>query len=179
MAKRDLTNEEVLNQISNPDALPEFAGFEEEQLSFPPYWEASEGGWFYGMPVDVDTRDPQFGRYLIQAEMDIKCKTGKKDEQEEILVRKGEFFTLSMYGLLPLDRYIGTKVLVKCIGKKDVGQPQKAWNFSLKVSPEDKKKLIEDRKAIAAEAVRRFREARKNPQLTTGKPSTGAEVPFD
>lgn len=160
------TNEEILDKISNPDALPEFKDFEEEQLAFPPYWEAGEGKWFYAMIVACDDRDKNFVRYVAQAEMPLECakgaKKGKSANYEKIVVQKGEFFTLSAYAGLPLDRYIGIRVLVKTKGQRDVGQPQPMWDFSLKVSPEDKKILLEERKAIASRAMREFREGRKN-----------------
>lgn len=165
MAKN--TASDVANKMNNPLAMSEFSNFEEEQLSFPPYWDAGEGKWFYGMVVDLDSRDPQFPRYLVQAEKEILCHKGKKDEQEEVTVKPGEFFTLGAYGLLPLDRYVGVRVLVHCIGKKDIGQPQKAWDFKLFVSPEDKKLLLTERKERALTAARIHRENRMR-QLTAG-----------
>lgn len=156
----NMTNNEILDQIADPSAMPEFANFEEEQITLPPYWNAHKDGWFYGMVVDLDNRDPEFPRYLVQAEKPLKCFVGSKDEREEVTVQPGEFFTLSVYGSLPLDRYIGVKVLVKCTGKKDVGRPQPMWTFTLAVSPEDRKMLAEDRKRLAGEAVRRYRESR-------------------
>lgn len=184
MAKPDpnMTNEEVLNQIADPEALAEFKDFEEEQISFPPYWEADEGKWFYAIPVMLDDRDKNFVRYVCQALMPMTCaqgsKKGKEADYKPIKVEKDEYFTLSAYGGLPLERYIGVKVLVKCTGQRDVGQPQPMWTFKLKVSPEDKKLLTEDRKKLAAVAIQRFRESR---QLSNNRslPAKGDAVPFD
>jgi len=187
MAKKttEQTNEEILNAISDPDALPDFANFEEEQLAFPPYWEAGEGKWFYGMVVALDDRDPQFQRYVLQAEMPVTCAQGKKKGRDgdyhEVQVGKDEFFTLSCYGGLPLDRYIGYRVLVKCTGTRDVGQPQPMYTFSLKVSPEDKKLLMVERKQNAAVAMAKFREGRKNANALPARGQSSAskdDIPF-
>ena len=158
MNAKNVKNDAAL-MISNPDAMPEFQNWEEEQITLPPYWEVGMDKWFCGLVVSVDDRDEEFVRYLVQAEMPIKCFTGskKKNEQEEVIVNKGEFFSLSAYASLPLDRYIGVRVLVRVTGRKDIGRPQPMWEFSLKVSPEDKKLLLEDRKMAARNAIRAFK----------------------
>jgi hypothetical protein len=178
MAKTNKTDSEVTAHITNPDSLPEFSNFEEEQISFPPYWEAAEGKWFYAMVVMVDERDPEFPRYVCQAELDTPCKKGSKSkkEDEDIIAHKGEYFTLSTYSGLPLDRYVGTRVLVKCIGKRDVGRPQPMWEFSLKVSPEDKKLLVAERKQLAQEAVRRFKESRNGASKQLSSANGGRDI---
>lgn len=160
---------EIDSKLANPLALDEFKDFQEEQISFPPYWDVGDNKWFYGMVVAVDDRDAEFVRYVVQAERPIMCKQGskKKKESEDVEVKPGEFFTLSAYSGLPLDRYIGVKVLVRVTGKKDVGQPQPMWTFSLHVSPEDKKMLLSERKTRALEAARRFRN-RDTKQLGEG-----------
>jgi hypothetical protein len=168
------TDPSVAFAVSNPDSLPEFQNFEEEQISLPPYLELKEvGQWFYAMPVFLDDKDPEFIRFIMKAEMPTKCQRGsrKKGENEPVLVNKDEFFTLSAYTGLPLDRYIGVPVLVKYIGDKDVGRPQLMKEFSLKVSPEHKKMLNEDRKKLAADGIRRFREQRKIAELSAHEES--------
>ncbi len=140
------------------DNIPaELAGFVEEQISFPPYWTAEVGKWFYAMPVDTDTRDPQFGRYVCQAMSDLMCSTGPKDDRNDVLVRKGDFFTTSMYTGLPLDKYIGTGVFVKCTGTRETKQPNDMLVFTLAVSPEDKKLLLNDRKARTERAIAEYK----------------------
>ena len=171
------TDPSVALAVSNPDALPEFQNFEEEQISLPPYLEIStKGQWFYGMPVFLDDKDPDFVRYIIKAEMPTKCQRGsrKKGENVECIVAKDEFFTVSAYSGLPLERYIGVRCLVKYIEDKDVGQPQPMKVFSLKVSPEDKKMLTKDRKALAMEGIRRFREQRKLAELPAAGESSAS-----
>lgn len=167
MAKNSkVTDHDAAAHIQNPEAMPEFAGFEKEQISFPPYWEVAQGKWFYGMVIALDDRDEDFHRYVVQASHHpIECMQGSKEQAVPITVHDGEYFTLSTYSGLPLDRYIGVHVLVKCIGQKDTGKPQPMWEFELRVSPEDKKLLLEDRKARAGEAMAKFRESRKTQAL--------------
>lgn len=148
-------------KVSHDDLPPELAGFVEEQISFPPYWTPEEGKSFYGMVVDVDTNDPQFTRYVVQAYMPTPCERGDKHNKEDVTVQKGEFFTLSAYAGLPLDRYVGFAVFVTATGRREIGQPQPMWEFTLKISPEDRKVLVEDRKAKIAIAMQKYRENRK------------------
>ena len=93
--------------------------------------------------------------------MPTLCERGDKHNKEEVLVQKGEFFTLSAYAGLPLDRYIGFAVFVQVKGQRDVGQPQPMWEFTLKISPEDRKVFVEERKQRIAAAMQRYRENRK------------------
>jgi hypothetical protein len=171
----DHTDPEAALLMTNPDAMPDFSGWEEEQLAFPPYLNMEppsgdfKGSWFHALVITLDDRDPQFPRYVLQAATPLHCLQGKKEEQVDVLVKSGEFFTVSTYSGLPLERYVGVHVLVKCIGTRKVDQPQPMKVFQLKVSPEDKKLLMEDRKTAAREAMLRFRESRKSaPQLTQG-----------
>lgn len=172
--KRDdiVTDPNAAAMITNPEAMPEFKDFVEEQIELPPYWNPEEGKWWYGMPITVDDADPEFVRYVVQAEKDIVCMRGKKNEQEEVLVKAGEFFTLSAYAGLPLHRYIGTRVLIRVKGTRDVGRPQEMWTFSLHVDPKDKAKLMEARRADAQDAIRRFRETRAGQNALPAKGET-------
>jgi hypothetical protein len=147
-----------------PAGLPaEVAGFVEEQITFPPYWNPSEDGFFYGTPIDLDAKDPSFVRYVVEAHADTPCFRGDKNSKEAVTVKTGEFFTLSAYAGLPLDRYIGIPCFVQVTGKREVGQPQPMWTFTLKVSAESKKILTEERKIRIADSMKRFRESRRNP----------------
>ena len=158
---RHNTKTEVPAKISHHDLPPEVAGFVEEQISFPPYWNPDMGKVFYGMVVNLDDTDPTFVRYVVEAFMPTLCERGDKHNKEEVLVQKGEFFTLSAYAGLPLDRYIGFAVFVQVKGQRDVGQPQPMWEFTLKISPEDRKVFVEERKQRIAAAMQRYRENRK------------------
>lgn len=156
--------------------------WEEEQISFPPFWkpewnpDTKSGNAFFGMPVEFDDRDPDFPRYVMQTESVITCEKGDKANREVVQVQKGEFFTLSAYAALPLDRFIGMRVLVEVVGQRDVGQPQPMYVFKLKVSPADKAQLAEHRKARAAQAMQAFRESRaiRSADATKALPAASA-----
>lgn len=149
--------EGMMNAGSAPD------GWEQEQIGFPPYWNPrmtmvdptkpragmvpGTGNSFLGTVVNRDERDPNFTRYVVQASRAIRCQNGPSDDAEEVIVQKGEFFTLSTYASLPLDDYFGMEVYVQPIGKRKIkddpetGEPRDLWRFSLMVSPESKKLL--------------------------------------
>ena len=139
----------------------EVAGFEQEQLNFPPYWNPEVGMQFVAMPLTVDDRDKDFVRVVLQAMHPIHCFQGDKENQEDVLVGKDEFFTMSVYAALPLDRYIGYKVHVKVTGKRDVGRPNDMFTWALAVHPDDKKLLNAERRVKAEQAMARYRESRR------------------
>src|SRR5579864_885525 len=108
------TDEAVLAKMENLAAAPEFAGWEEENLSLPPYWVCDVGKQFAARVIDLDNQDPEFPRYILEALAPVECQTGKRDEAEDVHVKPGDYFTCSTYAGLPLFRYIGCRVLVKC-----------------------------------------------------------------
>ena len=159
-------NNEAPNQNDvNLNTAPE--GWESEQIGFPPYWNPTmkeddkgktipgTGNSFLGMPIQRDSRNPDFERYVIEASRDIMCKKGPAEDAEEILVRKGEFFTCSVYAALPLEEYFGYEVFVQPARKRklaptpEINQKRDLWDFDLKVSPATKKLLKERRKQEA------------------------------
>jgi hypothetical protein len=172
----------------------EISSYQSEQISFPPYWKPEVGKKFVALVVTLDDRDEKFMRYVLQSCHPIPCEKGDKHNKEDVLVPKDEFFTMSVYAGLPLDRYIGFKVYVQVTGTRDVGQPQDMFVFDLKLSPADKALLSEERRARAAKAIAAYRETRrlealngtpaKKPEEMTGEavPKTAktksAEAPF-
>jgi hypothetical protein len=156
------TDPEVLAQMENLDAAPEFADYEDENLSLPPYWVTDIGKTFAARVIDLDDRDPKFPRYVLEAMAPVDCQSGPRDEAEDVHVQIGEFFTCSTYAGLPLERYIGCRVIVKCDGTRKVNQPQPMYTFKMKMHPDDKKMVMEDRKALARAKMSQFRESRKN-----------------
>lgn len=142
-------------------------GWEEEQIGFPPYWnprmefidpqvpskgyKPGTGNSFLGTVVNRDERDENFPRYIIQASRPIICQSGPAAEAEEILVQKGEFFSMSVYASLPLEDYFGMEVWVQPVSKRKIkddpetGDPRQVWRFKLMVSPASKK-LLKERK---------------------------------
>lgn len=131
------------------DGLPaDFANWETEKLGdFPPYFQPEEGLMFYATAVGVDYEDPEFHRIIFQAEADVECYRGPKDDQEPVTVKKGELFTCSAYDIL--SKQVGflimlqSGIVLKCVEKKQskANPKQSYWTFELKVSPNDKKRL--------------------------------------
>jgi hypothetical protein len=117
-------------------------GWEEEQTGFPPYWNPSPGKAFRGVVLGLDEKDPDFPRYAFKATDQVICARGPADDAEEVIVKAGEFFTCSGYAALPLQRYIGFEVFVVAKSKRDIKGGKELWEFSLKIHPEEKKKLL-------------------------------------
>jgi hypothetical protein len=158
------------------DIAAEVAGFKNEQLRFPPYWTADVGKKFYAMMVDVDTRDPEFHRFVLQALHPIPCATGGKNSKEDVVVENGDFFSMSVYAALPLDRYIGMKVLIEVTGTQDVGQPQEMYVFNLKISEADKLLLTQERKDRVTKAMAAYRESKKLQAANGGVPVAQGKI---
>jgi len=129
----------------------QFADWTEEQVGFAPYFSAAEGAKFYAVPVELDNRQPKFVRVLFMAEHDTACFTGPTDDQTPTVVKKGEFFTLSLYAGLEekfveyLSCPFPVPCLVECKEKVRIADgedgPRFFWKWSIKVSPETAKKL--------------------------------------
>jgi len=130
-------------KASAPDALPDFSTWSEEQIGFAPYWSPAPGKWFYAVPTAIDTRDPDFVRYLFRALAPIECQRGPKDDAESVLVGPGEYFSMSVYYALEqnINFYLESGIFpplhvtsTKEVKTKTVGQT--VWQFRVKVSPE-------------------------------------------
>lgn len=184
MAKKDNsgvhTDPEALAKMQNLTAAPEFAGWEEENLSLPPYWKLDRGDHlgkgFAARVIMLDDSDPDFPRYVLEALAPVHCFTGPRDEAVPVDVKIGDYFTCSTYAGLPLHRYIGCRVVVQCDGTRKTDQPQPMYTFRMVMHPEDKKMVMDDRKALAAQAMVRFREARKNAGALPARGETSAQA---
>jgi hypothetical protein len=157
------SNEEFKQNLSGEFAIPasEVEGFSSEQISFPPYLNPAVGLKFLAVPISLDDRDPEFPRWVCEARHSLECEKGSKDEKEDVVVRAGEFFTMSVYAALPLERFVGLKCLIQCTGVKDVGRPQPMFVFDLKLSADDKKLLANERRERASQAIERYKEKRR------------------
>jgi len=126
--------------------VPDFATWEELQVGFAPYWNPSPGAWFYGQIVEKDERDSDFVRYLVRAGTATACKRGPNDAAEEVTVKPGEYFSVSVYyslrdtfdiflesGFRPFIRVLA----VKEVKTKTVGQT--CWTWKVNIAPQDKK----------------------------------------
>lgn len=126
----------------------DFGAWDEEPTGFPPYWTPVEGRKILARPIAKDENDPDFPRYVLVAGAPVPCEQGSADEKKPVTVKKGELFTCSVYGGLPLDRYMGVEVGIVCRGKKAIPGGKSLWVFQLFVSP-DQKKVLEAKRAEA------------------------------
>ena len=116
-------------------------GFVQEQVGFPPYFKPIEGRKIKFRPISIDMRDARFFRWVCEASHNIACWTGPKDDAEPVLVRAGEFFTMSVYASLPLERFLGEEIIAIVKSKRDIHDGQSVWIWNVLVKPEVKKNL--------------------------------------
>lgn len=157
---------------------------------FPPYWtpiwdeKNKKGNGFKAFVQFIDDTNPEFLRYVLKASVDMVCRRGSKlsNSVERIRVSAGQQFTVSGYATMPLEMYEGLEVGVVVTGKRMLppneeseGKPRDLYDFTVCVSPEDKRRLesveVTDQKALEARrnrfrregiaGLRRLREARK------------------
>lgn len=154
MAKADKTTQtaSTANPSVDPNAgLPDFSTWSEEATGFAPYWNPEENAWFFARIIDKDERDPSFVRFLMQAGHDIPCKRGPAEEAEDVMVNKGEFFTISVYYSLQdlFDFYLELArtgaltptqqfMRIMAIDKSKTKAGQKVWNWKVLVDPQTK-----------------------------------------
>ena len=114
--------------------------------AFLPYWPAEEGKSFYAMPVGRDARDPKFVRVIWRACEPLQCFSGSVDDQKEVGVDVGEFFTTSEYGSMRVsitDAWMGYPVVVSIGDEKGENDKGDFYQFTYKHK-------INDAKAIKA-----------------------------
>jgi hypothetical protein len=137
-------------------ALPDFSKWEEEQVGFAPYWNPEPLKWFLGRVVARDERDPDFVRYLMKAEIDTPCKRGPVTDAEDVMIRKGEFFSISVYhsleGLFNAYLEMGFTPAMKVTAVKEVPTKKSGQTWKVQVSPDDKKLLTKKRTELQLEA---------------------------
>jgi hypothetical protein len=130
------------------------SGTEEEQIGFPPYWTPQEGRKLRVKVIAFDQRDPTFPRWVVQATHRVACQSGPSDEAEPRLVQAGEFFSMSLYAALPLQRYVGEEIVISCKEERDIGSGKTLWVWSLRCTPEVKARVMarnEERNRLIAE----------------------------
>lgn len=142
----------------------DFSQWEEEQIGFAPYWSPEEGKYFVGQVAGKDMRDPEFVRYLIQASVDTECQRGPVDGAERVLVKKGEFFSISVYYSLAdmfdllLERFTAVGKPLTCRlesvkTSKTSTQGRKVWNWKMLLPPADKKALTAMKEQVRREQI--------------------------
>lgn len=159
-------------------AIPTFdtKNWTEEQVGFAPYWKPKKGEKIICRLVQKDEPEDSFVRYLMQAGQDINCFRGgnqnadddengensddEKTSAEPVLVKKGEYFTVSVfYSLQGLFEFYLTSGLkpwmeLQATDKVKTSKPgRKAWQWKLRVDPKDKKKADSLRAAIEAKKL--------------------------
>jgi hypothetical protein len=142
--------------------LESVKGWSRQQVGFPPYWSPMrEGSLFFGRIVALDTRQPDFYRYIVQAtKFPMFCKLGPTDDAEKIMVPTGDFFTVSAYASLPLEDFFDIEVLVEATKKRKLpgneaskGVKRDLWMWNVRVESEKEKKMIETRRSEKAKQL--------------------------
>lgn len=140
---------QTANANAAADDMPDFSTWTDRQIGFAPYWTPVEGESMFGKIVAVDMRDPEFVRYqFICLQPELLCHRGPVEGGEEVMVKKGDTFSMSVYSqlademLFHLESGISppTKITAKTKSKTaTVGRT--VWNFRCQVSNEDDAKL--------------------------------------
>jgi hypothetical protein len=129
--------------------MAQLVGWEKVETGFPPYWKPEVGKFIAAKVCAVDARQPEFVRYILQAtRMPVTCARGPVDGAEEVIVQPEEFFTMGEYASLDLTRFFDMEIFIKVTGTRKLvgneashGVPRKLFDFDVRCSPEDKKKL--------------------------------------
>ncbi len=149
----------------NKEILDSVKDWEREQTGFPPYWKPKAAGdLFFGKPVLKDMRDPNFERFVVQAtKFPIVCQQGPAEDADVVIVRPGDYFTVSVWAALPLEDFIDIEACVmaetsrKLPGNEESkGVPRNLWGWNVRVTPESRV-LIRARRQETASALREGR----------------------
>lgn len=143
-------------QISDEDLV-------EQDLGFPPFWCPSEEktkdgdyGKFFARLVGSDDSDPNFRRWVFEALHETLGHKGGGDDGEDVIVKSGEFFTMTKYGGLErLREFGGLRVRITALKKvphfvKAKGTMGSRWVFEVKLHKEDVATLDQRREAAVS-----------------------------
>lgn len=149
-------------EMVNIDGIPktfDFTTWVDEATGFSPYWNPAENKYFVGRLVSKDVQDPDFVRYLVQAGEDLECAQGPAATAEKVTVRKGEFFTISVYFSLQdiFDIYLesGIRPWMKVTAGKKLPTKKPGrfvFKWRIQVSPADKARTDEAKVQMMREA---------------------------
>jgi len=127
----------------------------------------------------TDKPDKPFIRYTFQAtDVAIPCQQGPSAEAEDTIVGPGEFFTISHYDAMNVEKFYGHEILVTTISKRAIKDGHTLWRFSVKVRPGTKQILDSQRKNLAAAAKARFElleKQRQEAKLLAGRSTSARE----
>lgn len=143
--------EESVNAMTDFERqiLDQIQGWDTVETGFAPYWKAELGKCLVAKFVACDARDERFPRYILQAtRVAIECQRGPVDDAEFVTVQPGEFFTMTVYAGLDMERYLDLEMFIKIKGERKLpgndasgGKPRTLYEFDVRCSPEDKKKI--------------------------------------
>lgn len=156
---KDTSKDAVKNPAVNADTLagaPDTTDWDEEAIGFAPYWNPTEGAEVVAAVIAHDTSGSEqkdgFNRFVLTLlQNELACKRGPAEDAEEVIVRKGEQFTISEYVQLTA-KFIhfaqcadhGVLVPMKLTAKEKVkGGKGNVWIFGLKLPKESKAKMAE------------------------------------
>lgn len=116
------------------------AGWTDEQVGFPPYWKPHAGRKFKATFVGTDSRDPDFVRHVLRATHALACQRGPAENAEFVAVKAGQFFTMSAYKALPIERFLGYEVIVIAEELREgvTKSGNDVWHFRLLTTDETK-----------------------------------------
>ncbi len=132
--------EEVSDANENPLSadMPDTKSWvTQAQGGFAPYYTPRTGDVFVATPIDIDTRNPKFPRFLFSASHEMSCAKGPKKAVQAVTVRAGEDFSMSAYAALPVEDFLGIETRITIGEKIDIAGGHTLWQFELAVSPED------------------------------------------
>lgn len=147
--------------------------FVETEIGFPPYWKASVNKGFRGVILGFDDRDPDFVRIHIEntGNLPLDCQRGPVDDGVVQSVNPGRIFTISKFGALPLEQYIGVDVVVLCTGSRKLpgneasrNVPRDLWEWRVFVS-QDVENLLRSRRASEREQLARLQQEARTKML--------------
>lgn len=151
------------------DDMPDFANWTDRQVSFAPYWHPAPGDKFFGKIIAIDMRNPEFIRLQFQClQNELTCQRGPAAEGNEVVVHKGETFSMSVYSALAdeltfqLQSGISPPTYIEAQKKVKTATGKDCWQFRCRVSPEDNAKLNalypawqKDRASLGTESLAR------------------------
>jgi hypothetical protein len=146
--------------------------FVETEIGFPPYWKAAVNKGFRGIILGYDDRDPDFIRIHIEnSGPPIDCQRGPVDDGVISTVSTGRIFTISKFGALPLEQYIGVDVVVLCVGSRKLpgneasrNVPRDLFEWRVFVS-KDVENLLRSRRAQEREQLAKLQQEARTKML--------------
>lgn len=131
----------VSGEVGEPLEKADRSEFSGQNMNegFLPYWEPDVGQEFVATVSGFDLKDPDFQRITFTAEEDVVCYTGPVENQERVIVRKGEQFNTSLYASLRITpAFLNFTFLVRVKSKEKVKSDPKKSVFLWDLLPRPK-----------------------------------------